>query len=242
MNMPSLLVLLLAAALRGAAGFNPAVAPYSAFTFNRILTACVDTGAAASAEAVTRRWISEHVLSLGLCPYASKPFVEEQIRYSVVDAESNVELVGEFFTEAQLLLESDPGELATTMLIAPSYPGGIEDFYELYEWLTDLLEDEDEPLLRGRLQPAFFHPEWTFSGLPADAPIHFEKRAPLPTINLLRQADLDAVSKKGLEQGVIVSKEIGEHNAAALEGAGYDAMRALFAERLAPGSPADPAA
>ena len=64
----------------------------------------------------------------------------------------------------------------------------------------------------------------------------------LPTINLLRQADLDAVSKKGLEQGVIVSKEIGEHNAAALEGAGYDAMRALFAERLASGSPADPAA
>ena len=164
----------------------------------------------------------------------------------------------------------------------------------------DLLE-----IVGDRVQPAFFHPAWTFSGLPADAPIHFEKRAcassastavhtpcttpsvgpewprrralarahvpertrasahavshiphpyavsasdyalslanaraccrPLPVINLLRRASLDRVVEQGLRQGVVVNQQIAEHNAAALEAEGYDALTALFRERLSPG-------
>lgn len=33
------------------------------------------------------------------------------------------------------------------MLIAPRYTGGIEQFYDLYEWLTDTLETDDEEVL-----------------------------------------------------------------------------------------------
>ena len=39
------------------------------------------------------------------------------------------------------------------------YPDGIEEFYSLYEWLVDTLEDPEETELRNEVQPAFFHPQ-----------------------------------------------------------------------------------
>jgi hypothetical protein len=167
--------------------------------------------------ALCESWIREHVVRLGLCPYASAPFVEGKIRYAVSEA-------------------CDEEEFATTMLIAPRYEGSIDEFSDLYTWLVDVLEGDDEPILENGVQPAFFHPDWAFDGLPGDSAIHFEKRAPIPIINLLRRRDLDAVVQQGLASGRVVNKEIAEHNAAALEAEGYDALAAIFATQLAFGT------
>jgi len=64
-------------------------------------------------------------------------------RYTVRDCEDDSSLIQAFFEEGMLLLDSPPGELVTTMLILPFYKGDITEYYELYEWLTDTLEDED---------------------------------------------------------------------------------------------------
>ena len=191
----------------------------------------------ASVEDITRRWIDTVVIQLGLCPFASKPFVKEQIRYTVSEAIDDDELIEDFFIEGQLLLDVPKEEIATTMLVAPDYQGDIEDFYSLYVWLTDLLESGDEPILDDKVQPAFFHPEWTFEGVPAHSALHYEKRAPLPVINLLRRADLDDVVATGLQAGRIVNQEIAEHNAAELERQGQARLQTLFA-KLDAGYPA----
>ena len=99
-----------------------------------------------------------------------------------------------------------------------------------YEWLTDTLEMDDEDLLNNGIQPAFFHPDWNFQGLAEDDPIHFEKRAPHPTINLLRRSAIEAVNERGLAKGILVSKEISEHNAARLADEGWGALQAAFAQ------------
>jgi uncharacterized protein len=183
----------------------------------------------AAAVLATRRWIKEVVIRLGLCPYASDVYhTDGQIRYVVSHATSDEELIDDFFQEAVLLLDSPSDELATTMLAAPLYEGGIEPYYSLYEWLVDILEDEDEEILQNQVQPAFFHPEWTFAGVDQEEAIHFEKRAPYPVINLLRRAQLDEAVQKGLDRGVIVNKQIAEHNAAALTREGYSALEACF--------------
>lgn len=190
-----------------------------------------------------RHWIDDHVIRLGLCPYAAKPFTEEQIRYVVTGADDDATLVHEFFIEAALLLELPEEEVSTTFLIAPHYAHGIEAFYGLYEWLTDTLEEQEEverpaepPSLEGfvgnRVQPAFFHPEWSFSGMPDQSPVHFEKRSPYPVINLLRRAQLDSVVQAGLDRGVIVNEQIAAHNAAALEREGHDRLSAVFASKF----------
>ena len=177
-------------------------------------------------------WIDQHVIRLGLCPYAAKPFASGQIRYAVSAATTDQELLLDFFVEGRLLLDAAPSEVATTMLIAPNYPADIESFYALYEWLVDTLESEDEEELNNGIQPAFFHPRWSFSELEASSPVHFEKRAPVPVINLLRRADLDDVVQTGLERGVIVNKQIAEHNAEALEAEGYERLSAVFRTHL----------
>ena len=222
-------------------------------------TSCVahmETPAAAADECeatgLTRQWIENVVIRLGLCPFAAKPFMENKIRYVVTDARSDAALLEEFYLESALLLQTPEAEVATTFVIAPHYKEGIEGFYWLYEWLVDEQEGmhdnlgggeeaasgesngEDDASLQAfvgdRVQPAFFHPSWTFSGLPEDAPIHFEKRAPYPVINLLRRADLNRVVEEGLRKGVVVNKEIAEHNAAALEHEGFERLQAMFAQ------------
>ena len=192
----------------------------------------------------TRQWIEDVVIRLGLCPYAAKPFQAEQIRYVVSAARTESDLVAAFYKEAAFLLDSSEEEIATSFLLAPHYEEGIDSFYWLYEWLVESLEEagqmsveappESELALEltvgDRVQPAFFHPQWSFSGVPDDAPIHFEKRAPVPTINLLRRAQLDHVVKIGLDNGVIVNKAISEHNAKALESEGFARLQVCFAK------------
>ena len=181
-----------------------------------------------------RAWIEHHVIDHGLCPFAAKPFTNGKIRYAVTDATNDEGLVEAFFEEGRFILDVPEEEVATTMLIAPRYSGGIAEFYWLYEWLVDTLEDESEAELNNGVQPAFFHPDWSFDGLPDDSAVHFEKRSPLVVVNLLRRASLDAVVEAGLaaQPPRIVNKEIAEHNAMALERIGFQALSALFRERL----------
>ena len=191
-----------------------------------------DTDALSSrATSTTRKWIKDFVIRLGLCPYAAEAFnTDGQIRYAVSYAADEEELVSDFFEEAALLLDTPAEECATTMLTAPLYKGGIEEFYALYEWLADTLEDDDEPILGNQVQPAFFHPDWTFAGMEAQAAVHFEKRSPYPVINLLRRVTLDEVVQAGLDRGLIVNKQIAEHNAASLEREGFAALEECFRE------------
>ena len=165
----------------------------AAVSSHAVAATAVTAGAWTAEQSIyrTRAWIDNAVVRLNLCPYAAKPFHGDRIRYAVSDCISDEALVASFFQEGLLLLDSPEEELATTMLIAPKYEGGIGEFYSLYEWLTDLLESEEEEVLANGVQPAFFHPAWSFDGLPADSPIHFEKRAPCPVINLLRRSTLD---------------------------------------------------
>lgn len=114
------------------------------------------------------------------------------------------------------------------MLIAPKYEGDITQFYDLYVVLTEILESGDEPILENQVQPAFFHRDWSFDGVDEDAPINYEKRAPCTVINLLRRAQLDSAVAEGLERGVIVNKDIAEHNAHSLDREGTAAMRSVF--------------
>lgn len=180
-------------------------------------------------EEQTKLWISDIIVKLKLCPYASSPFINDQIRYSIrPSVVSGDDLVDEFFKEGIILLESEPSDIATTMLVMPNYEGDIDEFYYLYEWLVDLLESDDEELLENEVQPAFFHPNWTFGGIPEKSAVHFEKRAPFPVINLLRREDLNSVVEAGLAKGIIVNKAIAEHNAQRLENEGFQKMEMAF--------------
>merc|ERR1719321_2326629 len=83
------------------------------------------SAAGANAIGLTKRWIQEVVIRLGLCPYASKPFTEEKIRYVVTDATDGASLLRDFFDEAEVLLQVPESDVSTTFLVAPEYKEGI---------------------------------------------------------------------------------------------------------------------
>ena len=69
------------------------------------------------------------------------------------------------------------------------------------------------------VQIAGFHPAWAFGGVPDDDPLHFEKRAPHPTVSL--------VLVDGLEHAN--SAKIAADNERTLAALGVDAVARAFA-------------
>jgi len=108
--------------------------------------------------------------------------------------------------------------------VCPAYKGSVEEFYSLYSDLSDKIEDDEFAI-----QPAFFHPDWMFAGLSETDPVNFEKRAPYPTINLLRRASIEVVVHAAFtERGVTLDEEFQEHNTLALELEGQESLVMLF--------------
>ena len=84
----------------------------------------------------------------------------------------------------------------------------------------EALEDDVMPEASDdAIQIAGFHPAWAFGGVPDDDPLHFEKRAPHPTVSL--------VLVDGLEHAN--SAKIAADNERTLSQLGVDAAARAFA-------------
>ena len=82
-----------------------------------VLMPYADAAAAGACEAGTRRWLERAVIGLNLCPFAKAVYNKKQIRFAVTAARSADELLAELAHELELLVQSDPQELDTTLLI-----------------------------------------------------------------------------------------------------------------------------
>jgi len=134
-------------------------------------------------------------------------------------------LIDDILQEACKLLDDDPEETATTLLLAPYWADALEDWSELGYFLEEeIFDKEDDPLLEGRVGIAFFHPNWTFNEMDNNDPIHFERRAPIPTISLLRKDDIGVYVQDALEKGIILSKKVQDDNEVTLRKYGYDKL------------------
>ena len=69
---------------------------------------------------------------------------------------------------------------AIVFLVAPFYE---PDDFPAFLRSVEALEDDVMPI--DEVQIAGFHPAWAFGGVPDDDPLHFEKRAPHPTVSLV---------------------------------------------------------
>jgi len=178
-------------------------------------------------EALTRRWVRDFVLALQLCPYARAPFLANQVRIAVDGATSIQQVERALEREAQVLQHAPEEALATTLLVLPNFhPRDFERFYAS----TLLLERRWEARgLSDSFVLVFFHPMHMYAkhGAPANGCIpvdqlDYERRAPLPTINLLRDDQVDAAVASGK------STEMLEHNAAHLSTIPLEALEIRF--------------
>jgi hypothetical protein len=134
--------------------------------------------------AATRAWLEAIVIGLNLCPFAKAVHVKNQVRFVVSCASNSDSLLDDLEHELKFLVETDPEQIDTTLLI---HPDVLTDFLDYNDFL-DLCDSVVEELeLDGILQVASFHPQYQFADTEIDDITNFTNRSPYPTLHLLRE-------------------------------------------------------
>lgn len=138
--------------------------------------------------AETRAWLERAVIGLNLCPFAKAVHAKGQVRYVVSEATEPEALLVQLLAEMKWLVDIDPAQVDTTLLIHPQVLGDFLDFNDFLGIAEDALAQAGH---EGALQIASFHPEFQFAGTAPDDITNATNRAPYPTLHLLREASVD---------------------------------------------------
>ncbi len=174
-----------------------------------------------SAALRVRAWLEGAVIGMDLCPFAAPVHRRGQVRIVVSDATGPDAAVHDALAEAQHLLDADPEELATTLVVLPR---ALTDLYEFLDAAATVEAALVEAGAEGVLQVATFHPDYLFEGEPADDVSHWTNRAPHPVLHLIREDDIEqALARHPDPEGIPAT------NVARLRELGLPALRELWA-------------
>jgi hypothetical protein len=153
-----------------------------------VLNPLADAAEKAAIIAATQCWLERAVIGLNLCPFAKSVHVKQQIRYAISAASDADQLLAELEHEFQLLTDTDPKQLDTTLLV---HPRVMENFLDYHFFLaeTDALLKRLE--VDGIYQIASLHPQYEFAGTEPDDIDNVTNRSPYPTLHLLRESSID---------------------------------------------------
>jgi len=139
--------------------------------------------------AEVRKWLEGVVIGLNLCPFASKPFLENRIRIVVNEGRLEEDVYTSLFEELSLLDEVDVSELETTLLVFPNMFASFVDYNDFLYLINEFLKLQN---WEGVYQVASFHPKYQFADTDMDDVENFTNRAPYPVFHLIRE---DSLSK-----------------------------------------------
>ena len=140
----------------------------------------------------TRRWVSDVVIGLNLCPFARRPFAADLIRYLVTPAATDEALLGALSTELTALVGAPRSTVETTLLI---HPHALADFLDYNDFLATADALLRELGLEGVIQIASFHPHYRFAGTEPGALENYTNRSPHPMLHLLREESVSEVNR-----------------------------------------------
>ena len=165
--------------------------------------------------AATRHWVEAAVIGLDLCPFALAVHIQDLIRYSVSSAETPEQLLADLLRELQILADTDPAEIETTLLI---HPGTLTEFLDYNDFL-DVVDAALEDLgLDGVIQIASFHPQYQFAGTGPDDIENYTNRSPYPMLQLLRESSVERAVETFPDTARIFEKNIETLRQLGLEG------------------------
>ncbi|HXP01715.1 MAG TPA: DUF1415 domain-containing protein [Luteibacter sp.] len=170
----------------------------------------------------TQRWLERAVIGLNLCPFAKAVHKKGQVRYVVSEATQPLQLHADLVRELELLRDTDPEAVDTTLLIHPHVLDDFLDYNEFLEVADDTVADLD---LEGEIQVASFHPAFQFEGTAPGDISNYTNRSPYPTLHLLREASIDRAVAAFPD-----ASKIFEANVDTLDRLGIEGWRKLFAE------------
>ena len=155
--------------------------------------------------AAVERWVDRAVIGLNLCPFAKAVQVKRQVRYVVSNATTAEGLLEQLMNELQLLSDTDPEKIDTTLLI---HPWVLTDFLDYNEFLDIADAAIEDMQLDGELQIASFHPDYQFADTDINDIENFTNRSPYPVLQLLREESIDRAVEAFPEAEAIFEKNI----------------------------------
>ncbi|MCW8855652.1 MAG: DUF1415 domain-containing protein [Gammaproteobacteria bacterium] len=167
-------------------------------------------------------WIERVVVEFNLCPFARKPFESRGVRYVVSEAESTDTLLNDMHQELELLRQTNPEKIETTVLI---HPYVLNDFFDYNSFLSVVDMFLKQCDFEGEFQVASLHPGYQFADAEIDAAENYTNRSPYPILHLLRE--------DSLAQALVSyarPDRIPERNIRITEKLGVDKMRELLDE------------
>jgi len=139
---------------------------------------------------LTRQWLEQVVVGLGLCPFAAQPLNEGRVRIQHCQARDELALLHSLHEELHRLDQTPASQLETTLLVIPHLLADFRGFNAFLDKVDALLTEFS---WQGIYQVASFHPQYCFAGTaPGDAG-NLTNRAPFPLLHLIREDSLTTV-------------------------------------------------
>jgi uncharacterized protein len=133
----------------------------------------------------TKAWITKIVIGKNLCPFASKPFVENKITYIVDDNFAGFSFK-KIVQEACKQLANN-SQIETTLIIFTKAYGNFNEYLKLYQQANELLNKWN---YSGIFQLASFHPNYVFNDTLPDDITNYTNRSPYPMLHIIREASI----------------------------------------------------
>jgi hypothetical protein len=139
--------------------------------------------------AATRCWVERFVVGMNFCPFAGPVLRMDRLRFAVSEARNTEALWQDLLNELSFLVESNPEDCETTLLV---HPWVLTDFEVYLDFLVSAETLLAEAGLEGEIQLASFHPHYRFEGEDPESVSHYTNRSPFPMLHLLRE---DSISE-----------------------------------------------
>ncbi|PHS70218.1 MAG: hypothetical protein COB23_03650 [Methylophaga sp.] len=170
-----------------------------------------------------KHWVETSVIGLNLCPFAKREFLNQRIRFSVAEVNTEVQLLSVLKAELELLNNDEP-LTETTLLIHPQVLQNFMDYNEFLDLADGLLVQME---LEGIIQVASFHPDYQFAGTEPDDVENYSNRSPFPLLHLIKEQSLEYAIAHYPEPD-----KIPQRNIDLLKKLGKESMQTLFQSHL----------
>jgi len=133
-----------------------------------------------------KRWISDFVIKLNLCPFAHPPFSNGSINFVVADYPTEFQFLSSFRSEIKILSKS---EISTSLVIMRDKSIGFLEYLRIFDLCEKSLAESG---LDNEFQLASFHPDYQFADSDFSDQSNFTNRSPYPIVHILRIAEVSA--------------------------------------------------
>jgi hypothetical protein len=153
----------------------------------------------------TKKWLTDAVIGLNLCPFAKSVMLRNQIRFEVCESSDPDKVLSVLRQELTHLSESPASEIETSLLILPNFYKNFSEFNE-FLMFSDL--ELDNLRLRGKIQIADFHPLYQFAGTASNDIENYTNRSPYPILHLLRESSIEHALRSFSQPETIYQRNI----------------------------------